>query len=286
MDNQIGFTIIVVCYNPGNKLIETLNSIFEQDYWNYEVIIKDGASTDGCIDKLTSDNIYTDRFKNRLHIYTGKDTGIYDAMNIALKYKRNDHIEGSYVLFLNCGDFLHDKQTLGAVADYISNSENKNVPRIFYGNQFNLLTKDLVSSMPKLNEFALYRNVPCHQVCFYHESLFEKRGYDTKYKVRADYEHFLSCIYEENASTEYMDLIVSDYEGGGFSETKANLQVSKEEHREITNRYMGKNAGKYRMIMILTGAGIRTWMAGNPALSGTYNKIKSLIYGIKKKNTR
>jgi len=135
-----------------------------------------------------------------------------------------------------------------------------------------------VSSAPRINEFALYRNVPCHQVCFYSEDLFDKRAYDLKYKVRADYEHFLFCIYESLAKTSHIDLIISDYEGGGYSETKDNRRVSAAEHYEITNHYMGKNAKKYRIIMALSGAPIRTWLAENPKLSGIYNKVKSLIY--------
>ena len=41
-----------------------------------------------------------------------------------------------------------------------------------------------------MNDFACYRNVPCHQVCFYDAGLFAERGYDTDFRVRADYEHF------------------------------------------------------------------------------------------------
>ena len=36
------FYIIVVTFNAGRKLIETLNSIRMQTYSNYRVIIKDG----------------------------------------------------------------------------------------------------------------------------------------------------------------------------------------------------------------------------------------------------
>ena len=40
------FYIIVVTFNAGRKLIETLNSIRMQTYSNYRVIIKDGGSND------------------------------------------------------------------------------------------------------------------------------------------------------------------------------------------------------------------------------------------------
>ena len=40
------FSIIVVCLNAGERLRETMESIERQTAQNYEVIIKDGGSTD------------------------------------------------------------------------------------------------------------------------------------------------------------------------------------------------------------------------------------------------
>ena len=75
----------------------------------------------------------------------------------------------------------------------------------------------MIYSAPEVNDFTCYRNVPCHQVCFYDVRLFAERGYDVKYRVRADYEHFLYCIYDRKAEAVYVEMIVADYEGGGFS---------------------------------------------------------------------
>lgn len=79
-----------------------------------------------------------------------------------------------------------------------------------------------------------------------------------------------------------MDLIISRYEGGGFSETKVNREISAEEHREITDRYMGSKARKYRMIMALTGAGIRTKLAESKRFSSVYNNCKRMVYRLKR----
>ena len=40
------FSILVVSLNPGDKLLQTLQSIEKQTCRDYEVIIKDGGSTD------------------------------------------------------------------------------------------------------------------------------------------------------------------------------------------------------------------------------------------------
>ena len=46
------FSIVVVSLNPGDKLFSTLQSILDQDYGNFEIIIKDGGSTDGSVQRL------------------------------------------------------------------------------------------------------------------------------------------------------------------------------------------------------------------------------------------
>ena len=43
------FSIIVVALNPGKRLEKTLESIVNQTFTDYEVILKDGGSTDGSL---------------------------------------------------------------------------------------------------------------------------------------------------------------------------------------------------------------------------------------------
>lgn len=282
---SIHFYIIVVSFNPGDRLKSTLDSIYTQDYWDYDVIIKDAGSDDGSLTSLQASGYFDKQFvKERSSVYSLPDNGIYDGMNRALEYidRTESTDREDYVIFLNCGDRFYDKQTLGKVADfidgYISGGKDTSRMKIFYGDQYNDSTSSVVSSAPKINEFALFRNVPCHQVCFYDAGLFADRAYDTGYRVRADYEHFLYCIYKKNAVAVHMKDIISRYEGGGYSESKEGKAISAKEHREITDRYMGKKAAGYRMIMRLSGAGLRTRLAEDPKYSGLYNKIKSFIY--------
>ena len=43
------FSIVIVSLNPGQKLVKTLQSVLRQEYGNFEVILKDGGSTDGSL---------------------------------------------------------------------------------------------------------------------------------------------------------------------------------------------------------------------------------------------
>lgn len=283
------FSIVVVSLNAGIRLKETLQSILKQNYADYEVIIKDGGSTDGSLDFLEEERVLESY--PQICLIREKDKSIYDGMNQALT-----HVNGRYVQFLNCGDLFYDEDVLQKTADFIKKDaqgmcvgnvsaveetkENEfcNAPAIYYGNQYNLLQKSVVTSVPQINDFACFRNVPCHQVCFYDKRLFEKRAYLTRYTVRADYEHFLYCVYEEKAKTMSMPFVICSYEGGGYSETNENRKKSALQHKEITDKYLGKKALLYRFIMVLTLSGIRTKMAESPVFSKTYNAAKSLLY--------
>lgn len=267
--------ILIVSLNPGEKLKKTLDSIFAQTVCDYRIIIKDGGSTDGTLEKLSDEGYFTAH--DNVITVREHDSGIYDGMNRAVEIMLEElGDEDHYCLFLNCGDTLYDEKVLEKVIPYLNKTYDRE--HIFYGDQYNTIQKCKVSSSPNINEFTLFRNVPCHQVCFYSTKLFRRRAYDIRYTVRADYEHFLYCCYEENAECEHIDVIICDYEGGGYSETPQNRKRSAEQHREITDRYMGYKAKKYRLIMMLTLAPLRTRLAESPTMSGVYNGIKSLLY--------
>lgn len=265
------FSILVVCLNPGDKLRHTIESVLEQTESDYEILVKDGGSTDGCMAMLPPDE--------RIRVVSQKDRGIYDAMNQAVAQAR-----GEYFFFLNCGDCFCDAEVLAKVGEHIRSAETqyageKRPPFIFYGNIEEEQTGAVVQSNPSMDDFGCYRNVPCHQASFYSKALFAGRGFDLSYRVRADYEHFLWAYYKAGAKTLYMPVTVSRYEGGGFSETRENRKISEKEHREIVKKYMpSRKVYRYRLIMLLTLSGLRTWIARNPVTAGAYNKIKRLLY--------
>ena len=279
------FSIVIVSLNPGQKLMKTLQSVLRQEYGNFEVILKDGGSTDGSLKEEADGSLSVawpgqSVSDSRVHIFRSPDKGIYDGMNQALI-----HINGDYVLFLNCGDSLYDSRVLSRTAELIEKAEGERDTRLrarpflFYGDQYNEKQQSRVCSAPKLNDFACYRNVPCHQVCFYDASLFWERGYDTDFRVRGDYEHFLYCIYERGAEAVHLPVIVSSYEGGGFSETRENRKRSALEHRVITSYYLGRRKSAcYAAVMLATLAPVRTKIAENPSLAKGYNAVKAAIY--------
>lgn len=288
------FSIIVVCYNAGEKLQKTIESIRCQTEKDYEIIVEDGLSTDGSVEKLTPGE--------DLKVFREKDEGIYDAMNRAVS-----HASGRYLFFLNCGDYFENDTVLARVRHHIeidlngqpqkaadrtehrkafagAQGRQKNFPpRIFYGNIRERATGAAVMSNPKIDDFACYRNVPCHQACFYDRRLLKKRGFRICYQVRADYEHFLWCYYRAHAKMRYLPVTVTSYEGGGFSETKENRRRSAAEHRHIVRKYMSKGQiFLYQLSMLLTLAPFRTYLAQNPVTAEGYQRVKRMLYNREK----
>ena len=302
------FTIIIVSYNPGEKLFETIRSVEKQSFTDYRILVKDGMSTDGSIDKLKAEYDVaiagTDDDKT-ITLLESCDNGIYHGMNIATAYLKDMIIENrairddvdntedvkllragevpSYVFFLNCGDRFYDENVLKNMHDAINSKtakEGTTLPAIYYGDIFERQTGQKVASNPQINDYACYRNVPSHQACFYDERLIYKNPFDLKYKVRADYEQFLRCFYRDKASTYYVPIVVSSYEGGGYSDQ--NKKLSEEERKEIIKHYLtGAQIRKYDFLRIVTLSKLRTALASNKITAGLYNSVKTAIYGIK-----
>lgn len=270
---DIEFSILIVCLNPGDKLKSTLESVKKQTYKNYEIIIKDGLSTDDSI-KYAKE---TSKTLPALRIIEKQDTGIYDAMNQAVSAAF-----GKYIYFLNCGDILYNEYVLENVHNLIDAKPSDT--GIYYGNIYERITGNVVASNPNMDAFGCYRNVPCHQACFYDRRLLISHPFETKYRVRADYEQFLWCFFtkdiQEGVSFIYGDILIADYEGGGFSETRQNRKISAKEHWEIVKKYMPRSqAWKYRLLMWITLAPLRTWLSRNQVTSGLYNGLKKIYYG-------
>ena len=106
------FKIIVVSYNAGDKLLKTVESINRQTFTDYRILIKDGMSTDGSLEKLRAAydvGGLDDENPKKITLTESCDNGIYHAMNIASGYLDDKLKVGetpSYVFFLNCGDLF------------------------------------------------------------------------------------------------------------------------------------------------------------------------------------
>lgn len=209
------FTIVTVTYNAAHTLGRTLRSVAEQTFGAYEHLVIDGGSNDGTIDMaLNSGN-------PRVSVHTGRDKGIYDAMNIGISLAR-----GEYYIFLNAGDKFHDENVLRDYADLIDANGH---PGIVYG-QTDIVNDRGEYLGPRhlrapenltLRSFA-EGMVVCHQAMAVNREV--ALLYNLKYKHSSDYEWVIICL-QHSRKNVYLPRVVVDYlgEGNTTSHHKASL---------------------------------------------------------------
>lgn len=277
------FTIYTTCFNAGQKLNKTIQSVLNQTYVDYEIIIKDGKSTDGCVDDLLQDPEVTAAVAaGKIRLMVEKDEGVYDGMNQALSW-----IKGDYVIFMNCGDTFFDENVLLKTSAYIESErsvsdDDERKADILYGDVYCENRKAVDPAPRKLDGFTCYRNIPCHQACFYKKELFSVKQYDTGLRIRADYDHFLWCIYKANARTGYIGFTVAAYEGDGISEIEQNEKLDRREHEITIKRYMTEaEIRSYKTKMALTLLPLRKRMARSKTFSHIYQMVKQVAYKTK-----
>lgn len=86
--NQPKFSIIVPVYNVERYLSACLDSICQQDYSNFELIVVNDGSTDNSRAILES---YANKDK-RIRIYNTENNGVSAARNLALSVSSGDYV--------------------------------------------------------------------------------------------------------------------------------------------------------------------------------------------------
>lgn len=272
------FSIIVVCLNPGEKLKKTMDSVMGQSCRDFEVVLKDGGSTDGSAEPWSARGGENGLAAGAsVRFFQEKDTGIYDAMNQAA-----GHAQGDFLLFLNCGDTFADEKVLERTAERIKRQGEAGAEirrLVLYGDTLGEKRGVTIAAAPRITGFTCYRNIPCHQSCFYSRALCLEKPYEPRYRIRADYDHFLWCYYRGGAEFVYLNFPVSSYEGGGYSESRENRERDRREHKLITKSYMTKGElFRYRAAMACTLAPLRTALAESRAFAGAYHWVKEKAY--------
>jgi len=100
------FSIIMPTYNCERYVAEAVNSVFEQTYKDYELIIVDDGSQDGTFaicEDLSKD-------KDHVHLFAAEHGGVSKARNFGLT-----KASGEYVLFIDCDD-TWEEDLLASVA--------------------------------------------------------------------------------------------------------------------------------------------------------------------------
>lgn len=221
-------SIITINFNNAKGLEKTIQSVVEQSFEDYEFIIIDGGSTDGSVDVIKKHALGIS------HWVSEKDNGIYNAQNKGIKAAK-----GEYVLFLNSGDHLAEKDILKKVF-----SKNPTAD-IAYGNMYIVYEGGRMEKgfMPSHISFhQMIKDTLWHPVSFIKRNLFETYGlYKEEFKIVADYEFFLNAIIVKKASTQYLNEFISVFMHDGKSSSMESVTQIKLEREKAQLQYFDKS---------------------------------------------
>lgn len=216
-------SVITVVRNGEKYIEETIQSIINQTYGNFEYIIIDGKSTDNTL------NIIKQYESQITYWISESDKGIYDAMNKGIRAATGD-----WLLFINSDDFLFEKDVLEKVAPILSNCASLvaygDVILIYPGGSENI--RGCEWSQLK-HHFRNIRMNISHQGVFHSKALFKDRLYDASFKIAADYDLLLS--YLKDHDPQYIPHTIAKMRILGISANAGDIQFFKEIRRAQQN---------------------------------------------------
>lgn len=173
-----------------------INLLDKQTYPFVEHIVIDNASTDGTLDILKE-------YKNAgyLSFFSEPDNGKYDAFN-----KGMVRAKGKYVAFMSCDDFYHD---ITCIMDIVTLMEQEDADFCFFPSYCCHPDGYVFQFTPAI--LNVFQVAPCpRQAVFYRrESLEELRGFDSKFKLLADYDLMLRMMLNEFRGVYYEKNVVT-----------------------------------------------------------------------------
>lgn len=195
--------IIICTYNSGERLAKTLDSILSQTADDFEVVLVDGASTDGTVEIIKN---YESKFAGKLHWASEPDDGIYEAMN-----KGIDLAKGDWLYFMGADDVLFDSSVLEKISNHLDGNAD-----FLYGNvQWG---QDGVIYDGEFSPLKIMQKNICHQAIFCKKQVFKKLGkFETKYRVWADWVFNLKLFGDATLHRQYIDVVIAKYSTCGFS---------------------------------------------------------------------
>ncbi|MBP5360242.1 MAG: glycosyltransferase [Bacteroidaceae bacterium] len=182
-------SIITTTYNSASTVADTLRSVLAQTYKDIDYIVVDGASSDSTLDIIKE---YEPKFGGRMRWVSGKDGGVYEAMNKGIRMAKGDVIG-----FLNSDDFYYDERVL---EDINAAMDGQPVDCVYGDLKF--VKADDTSCVVRIWKGSQYKKGafrrgwhPAHPTFYARRECFERLGvFNTRFPVSADFDLMLRFI--------------------------------------------------------------------------------------------
>lgn len=200
---------IMVCYNSEATIGGAVESFLAQSYSEKELIVIDGQSTDSTLKILQS------FLQSEVKVFSGEDTGIYDAMNKGLS-----QFSGDAFGFLNSDDRYTHPHVLREISEALTTADivSGNIQYCRSHNSGSVSPTRIWRST-KFTSGAFKKGwiVP-HPATYATRRVYETVGcFDTSYRIAGDYDWILRALEVENFQHSIIDAILVDMKLGGAS---------------------------------------------------------------------
>jgi glycosyltransferase len=214
-------TIVTVCFNADRSIADTLRSVDAQDWPDLEHIVVDGASTDS-----TMAIIAAHAQPWRL-VVSGRDNGIYDAMNKGLALATGDMVG-----FLNADDMFQGRDAVRSIARFAEAGTD-----VVYGDLVYVRRDDPKQvlrhwrSNPFRHPDLRLGWMPPHPTFYVSRKLLSQVGeFDTGLRIAGDYDFILRCLSRPTVRAAYVPRVLVRMRSGGVS--NASLHSMSRKSRE------------------------------------------------------
>lgn len=226
-------SIITVAYNSARTIGDTLASVAAQSHPDIEHVIVDGASRDDTL------KVVRESGARIAHLVSEPDNGIYDAMNKGIALAT-----GELIGFLNADDAYASPESIAAIVEEATRSGADAV----YGDLVYVRENDLseVVRVWRSGKFSIarlkYGWMPPHPTFYVRrETMRQLGGFDTRFRIAADYDFMLRCLGRAACRVGYVPRVLVRMRTGGASNQslKALWRKSTEDLRALRNSGVG-----------------------------------------------
>ena len=209
-------SVITVSLNNSSTISDTIDSVLNQNYKDFEHLVIDGKSTDGTL------NILQNSMHSRLSVSSEIDGGIYDAMNKGLELSN-----GEIIGFLNADDFYPSSLVLSKVVKVF---EDKKIDACYgdlcYVRKNNIKQIVRYWKSSALSDGAFVKGwSPPHPTFFVRKSIYQNfGGFNLDYKIAADLELMMRFLVKHKISAKYIpEVLVHMRMGGTTNKSLGNI---------------------------------------------------------------
>lgn len=239
---DLAISVISIGKNCIGSVDGTFRSVMNQEFYSFEYIIIDGASTDGTVEHIKS-MIGTD---SKITLVSEPDGGISDAMNKGVKIAN-----GTLIIHLHFGDKFVNQKVLAQVwSSYLSNdwswaAGNLKITR--QGNDAGDFT-----FKPGSASNLIRKNCVPHQATFIRVSEFEAAGgFDVSLAQAMDYDLWLRLHYVRKLELFNLHMDIASFDSAGESSRILSLLKGSFVVRRRLSKTYGVNVGMFEDIVFL-----------------------------------